>query len=399
MKKLIFPLIVIAILSVTLVSATPTNPGIIRVFVHSDNPIIRGLLDVQHEFPNGFSAKVSEAQLGLLNVLGIETEQVQLYHVTGRPTCNDNGVCEPELGENPSCGDCKPSEEEPPANRTCYPDNQMPWGILRVNGGSGGADIDVAILDTGVYREHLDLTRRIEQCKDFTMGPRVKGSCKDIHGHGTHVAGTVAADGGEDGLGIFGVAPEADILAYKVCGSDGYCWTDDVAAGIRYAATHGAEIISISLGGDSQSSLIKDAIDFAVSKGALLVAAAGNTGPSEGSILYPAANVKVIAVGAINSAENVASWSSRGVNDGDYIIEEKEVEFGAPGVSIESTYINGCYGYKGGTSMAAPHISGLAAKLWQGNAADTRTYLQSIAKDIWTAGDDSATGFGLPIAP
>ncbi|MFH1966787.1 MAG: S8 family serine peptidase, partial [Patescibacteria group bacterium] len=83
--------------------------------------------------------------------------------------------------------------------------------------------------------------------------------------------------------------------------------------------------------------------------------------------------------------------------DGNYVIEEKEVEFGAPGVSIESTYKDGCYAYGLGTSMATPHIAGLAAKLWQGNAGDTRNYLKSIAKDIWETGDDTATGFGLPI--
>ena len=114
------------------------------------------------------------------------------------------------------------------------------------------------------------------------------------------------------------------------------------------------------------SSQILSAIDYAVDNGLLVVAAAGNDGPELGSIDYPGAYVKVIAVGAIDSNENVPDWSSRGINDGDYIIEEKEVEFGAPGVNIESTYNDGCYEYMSGTSMATPHVSGLAAKLWQG---------------------------------
>jgi len=287
------------------------------------------------------------------------------------------------------------------------PSDQTPWGIEKVyndktiTSTSGGLGIDVAVLDTGVYKEHLDLAARIAQCVDFTGGGppgtvRIKeGSCDDKNGHGTHVAGTIAADAGSDGLGIYGVASQADIFAYKVCGSGG-CWTDDIAAAIDYAGSHGAEIVSMSLGGDSQSSLIRDAI--ARNSNVLFVAAAGNDGPSLGSIDYPGANVNVIAAGAIDINENVPDWSSRGVNDGDFVIEEREVEFGAPGVSVESTWNDGSYNTISGTSMATPHVSGLAAKLWQGNAADTRTFLQDRAKlhDLDATGDDPATGFGLP---
>ena len=178
----------------------------------------------------------------------------------------------------------------------------------------------------------------------------------------------------------------------------GWCYGDDIAAGIYYAADNGANVISMSIGGDTPDSQVLAAIDYAVDNGLLVVAAAGNDGPGDGSIDYPGAYVKVVAAGAIDSSEAVPDWSSRGINDGDYVIEEQEVEFGAPGVSIESTYNDGCYTYMSGTSMATPHLSGLAAKLWQGNAADTRGYLQNISNDIWETGDDTATGFGLPIA-
>ncbi|MCK4252758.1 S8 family serine peptidase, partial [candidate division WOR-3 bacterium] len=177
------------------------------------------------------------------------------------------------------------------------------------------------------------------------------------------------------------------------------CWTDDIAAAIDYAATQGAEIVSMSLGGDTQDSQIRSAIDYAVDKGVLVIAAAGNDGPADGSINYPGANLKVIAVGAIDLSEDVPNWSSRGINDGDYIIEEREVEFGTPGVDVESTWKDGCYNAISGTSMATPHVSGLAAKLWQDSASATRSYLHNIAEDIWITGDDSATGFGLPVAP
>jgi len=199
------------------------------------------------------------------------------------------------------------------------------------------------------------------------------------------------------------VAPEASLMAIKVCGAV-FCWGDDIAAGIRYAADNGANIISMSLGGDLPDPQVLSAIDHAVdNKGVLVIAAAGNDGPTEGSIDYPAAYEKVVAVGAIDINEDVPDWSSRGVNDGNYSIEEREVEFGAPGVNVESTYNDGCYTYFSGTSMATPHVSGLAAKLWQHTAEDpataTRSYLQDNAIDIWYSGDDPATGFGLPVAP
>jgi subtilisin len=343
--------------------------------------------------------------LTVLNLLGVRTEPVQLYYIVGRPVCGD-GILHPSedceapdytCPEGYTCVDCKCVGEE---GRTCYPDNQYPWGIVKVNGGSGGAGVYVAVLDTGVDTDHMDLVDNIYDCvTKVTHFLPDSNNCEDGHGHGTHTAGTVAANGGADGLGIFGVAPEAKLIIVKVCDRRGWCYGDDIASGIYYATDKGANVISMSIGGDEPDSEILAAIDYAVDNDVLVVAAAGNDGPEDGSIDYPGAYVKVVAAGAIDVNEAVPDWSSRGINDGDYIIEEREVEFGTPGVSIESTYNDGCYAYMSGTSMATPHVSGLAAKLWQGNAADTRSYLQSIAKDIWTEGDDTATGFGLPIAP
>ena len=377
-----------------------------RYLIKSNNGMLKIMYGVQHNFDNGFTTELTKGQLKILEKFGVEVEKVELYQILGKPVCG-NGIIEggekcgePGLSECPTgyvCENCKcvAEEEEPPVEgRSCYPDNQKPYGIIMVNGGSGGAEVNVAVLDTGVYKDHLDLD--VELCKDATKRG-IKNGCSDNNGHGTHVAGTIAANGGSDGKGIFGVAPEANLWVVKVCGPAG-CWTDDITEAIRYVTDQGANIISISLGGDTQSSLIKDAIDYAVGKGVLIIAAAGNDGDAYGSIDYPGANAKVIAVGAIDSTETVAGWSSRGINDGDYVVEEREIEFAAPGVSVESTFNNGCYAFGDGTSMATPHIAGLAAKLWQDNAEDTRAYLQSITKDIWTAGDDTATGFGLPIA-
>ena len=369
-----------------------------RYLVKSNNNALKAAYGVQHNFKKGFTTDLTKGQLKALEKLGLEVEEVQLYNILGKPSCGDGKCTGKENADNcpEDCSSSPDPEPDPePEPRACYPDAQNPYGIVMTNGGSGGAGVNVAVLDTGVYTSHPDLD--VKLCKDATKRG-IKSGCPDNDGHGTHVSGTVAANGGADGQGIYGVAPEANLWMIKVCGRSG-CWTDDMAEGIRYAADQGANIISMSIGGDTESSLVRDAIDYAVGKGVLVIAAAGNDGPAIGSIDYPGANAKVVAVAAVDSGENVASWSSRGVNDGDYVIEEQDVELAAPGVSVESTYMDGCYAYMSGTSMATPHVAGLAAKLWQGNAAATRDYLHSVAKDISTAGDDPATGFGLPISP
>ena len=358
-------------LTTALMSFANDVPEFTRVLItpHSDASNVRALVGIHHEFGRSFSADVRPEQVSRLKKEAA-VEELPAYHILGKPSSNV---------------------------RTCTPSSRTPWGVSRVNGGSGGAGVKVAVLDTGV-NSHRDL--KVSLCKDATRSG-IQNGCKDGNGHGTHVAGTIAANGGSDNLGIFGVAPEATLLAVKVCGSSGSCWSDDIAAAIRYASDQGANIISMSRGSDAENSLIRDAIDYAVSKGVLIVAAAGNDGPDFGSIDYPGANPNVVAVAAIDVNNNVASWSSRGVNDGDFTIEAREVELSAPGVSVESTWNNGCYNTISGTSMATPHVSGLAAKLWQGSASATRTYLHELAmlNDLDAAGDDPAAGFGLPVAP
>jgi len=421
MREIIATLFAIVFLAVAGTAlAAPTTPTPAH-YVYSKNPVLMTLLEVNHKFPGGFSTELSSTQLGVLKRLGVRTEPVQIYRiikpdvVTGRPVCGDGFLhpsedCEaPDYGcpERYSCADCKCIAEE--KTTVCYPDNRKPWGIAKVNGGSGGAGVIVGVLDTGVDQDHPDLAGNIKDCvtKVTHFRPDTK-NCEDGNGHGTHVSGTVLANGGSEKLGIYGVAPEAGLMTVKVCDKKGWCYGDDIAAGIYYAADgpdglpnsgDEANIISMSIGGDTEDPMVKEAITYAVEKGLLVVAAAGNDGPEDGSIDYPGANLNVIAAGAIDSAEAIPDWSSRGINDGDYIIEEREVEFGTPGTSVESTYNDGCYTYMSGTSMATPHVSGLAAKLWQGTALETRSYLQSIANDIWETGDDTATGFGLPIAP
>jgi subtilisin len=307
------------------------------------------------------------------------------------------------------------------------PTDQTPWGIQAIYNDNniqyttGGDGIKVAVLDTGINKDHIDLTDNVEQCKDFTQtsSSMVNGSCTDRHGHGTHVAGTAVANGGYDGLGIYGVAPDSELWGYKVLTDSGSGYSDDISAAIRHAADEGVRtgtkvVISMSLGSSGKDTLIASAVDYAYGKGALVIAAAGNSGPNANTIGYPGALVNAVAVASldnafVNGTHRVSSFSSRGNpnTDGDFYIQEKDVELSAPGGSIYSTAVDGNYATMSGTSMATPHISGLAAKLWSSNKswsnAQIRSELQRRAKlyDIKggtgaATGDDYASGFGFP---
>jgi subtilisin len=395
--KFTVPILLCTILVLSITSAASTQDpandmgkGVYLVKSHMGD--LKAKLGVRHNFDVGFTTRLSEKQIKALEKRGIEIEGVPVYHVTKPP-----GGCEPW----PSCKNDGGGDTGGDISRQYYPENQIPYGVEMVKGGSpnGGVGINIAVLDTGVFKDHLDLN--VKMCKDTTKRG-IKNGCNDNHGHGTHVSGTIAANGGPDGKGIIGVAPKANLWMIKVCGNSGFCMADDIATAIRFAADQGANIISMSLGGDSKSTLITDAVDYAIAKGVLVVAAAGNDGPTDGSIDYPGAYVKVIAVGAINSNKLVPNWSSRGFDNFNNQIDEKEVEFGAPGVGVESTWNNGGYYKASGTSMATPHVSGLAALHWQGNGEFTRIELQNLAKlpenDLYTGGYDTATGFGLPAA-
>lgn len=321
----------------------------------------------------------------------------------------------------------KPEPKAKPGGGTATgPSDRTPWGIeaiyndASISATSGGSGIKVAVLDTGVIN-HNDLTANIEQCKDFSQMKvsLVENSCNDGNGHGTHVAGTILANGGSNGTGIYGVAPDSKLWAYKVLSDRGSGYSDDIAAAIRKAADEGVlakskVIISMSLGSSTKSTLIEDSVNYAYGKGVLVVAAAGNDGPGSNTIGYPGALVNAVAVAALenvqeNGTYRVADFSSRGnpATAGDYIIQERDVEVSAPGRAIESTWNDGGYNTISGTSMATPHVSGLAAKLWAANPTwshtQLRTELQNRAKlvDIKggsgaATGDDIASGFGFP---
>jgi subtilisin len=235
-----------------------------RFLVKSQSGFWKKSFGVRHEFNEGFTTDLNDWQLRLAKVFGVEVVPVaKVFILADIPvtTPSVEGTTDPAGNGN---GDVKGKPTPSPVARSSTPSTQLPWGIKAIYNNeptlvktSGGAGVNVAVLDTGIYREHLDLKNRIAQCKDFTtVKPAVTdGKCDDKNGHGTHVAGTIAADGGADGKGIYGVAPEANLFAYKVCGANGSCWSDDIADAIRMAADKGANIISISLGSDGESSV------------------------------------------------------------------------------------------------------------------------------------------------
>ena len=249
-----------------------------------------------------------------------------------------------------------------------------------------GDGITVAIIDTGINYNHPDLAANYVGGYDFVNNDNEP---LDDNGHGTHVSGTVAAVA--DGNGVIGTSPTAGLYGLKVLDSAGSGYYSDIAAAIQWAANNGIHIASLSLGGSSDSQTLHDAIIAADDAGLLIIAAAGNDGnpPGKGdNMSYPAKYNEVLSVGATDQNDNRASFSSTG----------NELDIMAPGVSILSTYQDG-YAYASGTSMATPHVSGVAALIFASDGtlsnSDVKQILINTADDLGTSGWDSKYGYGL----
>jgi len=245
---------------------------------------------------------------------------------------------------------------------------------------TGSSAVTIAIVDSGVDLGHIDLADKIVGGYDFVNNDSVP---QDDYGHGTHVAG-IAAASGNNGAGIAGVSWGARIMPVKVLDATGGGSFATVAEGIVWAADHGAQIINLSLGAPSVSFVLQSAVEYASNRGVLLIAASGNNGSTP--VYCPACYPQVMAVGATNSSNQVASFSSYG----------PELEIAAPGQSIFSLAPGG-YSTKSGTSMAAAHVSGLAAILFSfaGNSNAVRNAMQATALDISPSGWDQNSGAGL----
>jgi subtilisin family serine protease len=226
----------------------------------------------------------------------------------------------------------------------------------------------IAIVDSGIDSTHPDLAARVDTADgaNCLSGTCVSGTALDDAGHGSHVAG-IAGASANNLTGVAGVAYDAPLIPVKVLDSSGNGSAAGVAAGITWAADHGARVINTSLGSTSYSQAVCDAVTYATSKGALVVAAAGNNGST--APFYPAACPGAIGVGATDSTDAVPYWSDTG---------SANVFVSAPGVNILSTYMGGGYATESGTSMAAPFVSGLAELLFAQNASRTAADVKQI---------------------
>ncbi len=222
------------------------------------------------------------------------------------------------------------------------------WGVKRVDAPaawakSRGQGAKVVVIDTGLDMTHPDLAGNI---KGGWNAIAKSDDFNDDHGHGTHCGGNIAAL--DNAIGIVGVAPKADLYGVKVLAADGSGSFDDVIAGMQWAVDNHMDVASMSLGADQGNQALADMVAAMTKAGVTLVAAAGNSG---GAVGFPGGYPGAIAVAASDENDQLADFSSRG----------PEVAVIAPGVNIYSLSKNGGYETMSGTSMATPHVAGLAA--------------------------------------
>ncbi|WP_409288173.1 S8 family peptidase [Peribacillus sp. SCS-37] len=257
-----------------------------------------------------------------------------------------------------------------------------------------GRGITIAVLDTGCDFSHPDLKERIKGGRNFTADDNSNpDKFMDYNGHGTHVAGTMAAS--YDETGVSGAAPEAQLLIVKVLDKNGSGKYEWIKNGILYAIEQKADIISMSLGGPADDPGLHDAIKKAVAQNILVVCAAGNEGDGDENtdeLGYPGCYNEVISVGAIDFERRSSEFTN----------SNKEVDLVAPGEGIISTYPGGKYAKLSGTSMAAPHVAGalalvkiLANESFGRSLTEPELYAQLIKRTIPLGNSPRFEGNGL----
>src|SRR4051812_18010612 len=267
------------------------------------------------------------------------------------------------------------------------------WDLAGLGTFPSTGGVKVGIVDTGIRSTHEDLAGKLANCAQSRLtgllisGSIQEGSCADDNGHGTHVSGTITANA-NNGKGVAGVAFNSPLAMCRALGGPlGNGTTADVANCITWDSDKGAKVISMSLGG-GDSTTLHQAVQYAWKNGngALIVAAAGNDGNS--TLEYPAAYSEVVSVAATDNRDAHASFSNANA----------DVEIAAPGVNIVSAYNNGGYATLSGTSMATPHVSGVApvsrTRHPTFTVAQARSKLDASVDDKGSAGRDTQFGFG-----
>ena len=272
------------------------------------------------------------------------------------------------------------------------PDYSKQWNLRSINveqawNETKGKDVTVAVIDTGVAQVPDLKETGFAEGYDF-VNDQIDAS--DDQGHGTHVAGTIAQSTNNN-YGVAGIAYEANIMPIKVLDASGGGTIADIAEGIRFAADNGADVINMSLGGGGASHLMEEAINYAYDQGVVLVAAAGNS--SQNSSSFPARYAKVISVSALDSSGDKAPYSNYGAG----------VDISAPGGSESgkilqetidpSTGKSVFAGYQG-TSMASPHVAGVAALIKATGISDPAEISNILKQSSKTIDEDPFNYFG-----
>ncbi|SET37198.1 major intracellular serine protease [Salinibacillus kushneri] len=280
--------------------------------------------------------------------------------------------------------------------------NEVPKGVRLIKasevwGKSKGRDQTIAVLDTGCA-DHRDLNQNIIGGRNFTTDDNGNPEIfEDYNGHGTHVAGTIAA--AENGDGVIGVAPESKLLILKVLNENGSGQYDWIIEGIHYAIEQNVDIISMSLGGPEDIPELHDAIKKAVNHDISVVCAAGNEGDGDDTTRersYPGSYNEVISVGAVNLQRESSEFTN----------SNKQVDLVGPGEQITSTYLDGQYATLSGTSMATPHITGSLALIksietnnFERNLTEAELYAQLIKRTVPLGFSPKLEGNGLIYLP
>ena len=374
MKRLL--LLILIMMIITSFSAFSFGETQERYIVTLFEPLNSHVIDIL----NAHNAKVLQ-KFNVINGFVIQSNPYGLKNIL--KSLNIKNI---EIDQEVSI-EVKPNRPGKPPKDETPPDQTIEWGIDAINADDvwenySGAGVRIAIVDTGIDLSHQDLI--VQDGINFVRSAK---TYNDDNGHGTHVAGIVAALNNE--IGVVGVAPDSEIYAVKVLNKRGIGYLSDVVLGIEWSINNNMDIINMSLSSNSPSPALESILDIANTNGIITVAAAGN---DASEINYPAAYENTICVGAIDIDSNIAYFSSFG----------SQMDVAAPGVNVFSTYKKNTYKSLSGTSMSAPHITGLAALYLQNNSSGNlntfRDFLIDSSTDLSPEGWDVYSGYGLPDA-